>query len=123
MSDNKYEPVTFEDSEGNVISNDPVWLAKQTLKQYGVEEQSTEASAPAASETTQTASTSDDESMVEDYAKFDGAALKKLAKERNVDIKGLKTVGEVRQALIAADAATDEDEDDEDDNESDESAE
>lgn len=111
MSD-KYTPVTFLDSEGNEISNDPVWLARRTLAQHGVED-ITETSTEKASAEAEATSTSDDESIAEDYSKFDGKQLKELAKERDISIKGLKTVGEVRQALIAADAATeDEDEDD-----------
>jgi len=85
----KHEPVIFKNSQGEVISNDPIWKAQQLL---GVTDDSDD---------------SDDEMPVEEnpYAGFTARELKELANERGVDISGLKKVGEVREALLAADAA------------------
>lgn len=95
----KHTPVTFLNSRGEVITNDPVVKAQMLL---GI-------STPAGA--------SDEEEIDTDpYNSLKGAELKTLAAERGVDIKGLKTVGEVRDALREADkeeesAGEDEDED------------
>ena len=80
----KTEAVTFLNSRGEVISNDPVWKAQQLL---GIKPDD-----------------SDDEMPEENpYANMSARELKELAAERGVDISGLKRVGEVRDALAAAD--------------------
>lgn len=126
--------VVFEDPDGNEISNDPRWRAQQTLAQAGVEVQSADAGSDAlqaeldakngeiealrqqlaaaqAQEAEDDLEDDDDgpQPDVDDngartYKELDGKGLKALAAERNVDISGLKKVGEVRSALIAADA-------------------
>lgn len=103
MSD-KYVPVVFEDSEGNTISNDPVYRAQQTLAAAGV---SFAESQPEQLATNARAADDVDlgDDDAEDYKAFDGTELKAMADERGVDRKGLKTVGELRQALISADEA------------------
>lgn len=80
----KTETVTFLNSRGEVISNDPVWKAQQLL---GIKPDD-----------------SDEEMLDENpYANMTARELKDLAAERGVDISGLKKVGEVREALAAAD--------------------
>lgn len=92
----KYEPVTFEDSQGNTISNDPIWLAQQTLKAAGIgDEPETEAEAEA--------EVDEDIDKPADYKDLDAPALKALASERGVDLTGLKKVSEVRAAIVADD--------------------
>lgn len=82
----KTETVTFLNSRGEVISNDPVWKAQQLL---GIKPDD-----------------SNDEMPEENpYANMSARELKDLAAERGVDISGLKRVGEVRDALAAADKA------------------
>lgn len=101
----EYIPVTFENSLGETISNDPIFLAQRTLEAAGLG-----ASAGRAP-------TDGDEAIDLEqypYADLKGAELKALASERGVDITGLKTVGEVRKALSDADeAAAAEDSDEE----------
>lgn len=96
MAENDYKPVIFENSLGEIISNDPVYLAQRTLARAGINYGST-------------ASTDDDDAIddveVSPYAELKGAALKAAAADKGVDIKGLKTVGEVRAALTAHDEA------------------
>jgi pyruvate/2-oxoglutarate dehydrogenase complex dihydrolipoamide acyltransferase (E2) component len=86
----KYQPVIFENSRGDIISNDPVYLAQQTIDAY----------------TGGNSSNGDDEAIdTSPYADMNGRDLKAAAKERGVDISGMKTVGEVRRALEEDDAA------------------
>lgn len=101
--------VVFEDSQGNEISNDPKWHAKHLL---GVEHSDGELAAKDAEiealKAKIAALEAADESEGEeprDYAELDQKELKALAAERDIDIAGLKTVGELRQALVNADAA------------------
>jgi len=114
--------VVFEDSQGNEISNDPRWRAARTLKNSGVDVDAQAAEleelrafkrahevAQAPNEFTGTADVeepedSDDDDAENPYADVKGAELAKLAKERGIDIKGLKA-GDVRDALAAQDAA------------------
>lgn len=99
MSDaTKYEPVTFENSLGEIISNDPVFHAQRTLEAYGVDNDSR---VPAVHREKGPA----DDAEFDDnpYAYMDQKALKALAIERNISLKGLKTLGEVRAAFAAAD--------------------
>jgi hypothetical protein len=58
-----------------------------------------------------TADDEDEEHDVDDagnrtYAEVSGKELKTLARDRGVDIAGMTKVGQVREALIAADAGT-----------------
>lgn len=86
----KYQPVLFENSKGETISNDPVYLAQQTIDQYSGAN----------------SGNGDDEAIdTSPYADMNGRDLKAAAKERGVDISGMKTVGEVRRALEEDDAA------------------
>lgn len=97
----KHTPVIFKDANGNLITNDPVLRAHQTLgedisefltAEVGVEDVSNQ--------------TSDDEDIDTDpYNELTGKELKQLASDRGVDIKGLTKVGQVRDALRAADEA------------------
>lgn len=96
----KHEPVIFENSLGETISNDPIWHAQKTLEAAGIAVGQVEQNTPADPDD------SDQEiDKAEDYKSLDGKALKALAGEREVDITGLKTVGEVRAALVADDVA------------------
>lgn len=105
--------VTFLDSEGNEISNDPRWLAKKTLEDAGfgvsfnqsqpIQANTRMAQAAGVSNDDDDELGEDDEDRTEDYKSYSGSELKKLANARGVDISGLKKVGEVRKALMAAD--------------------
>lgn len=111
------EVVTFEDSQGNEISNDPRWLAKQTLTEAGedvdalkariAELEAAQRLAEPPRDFTEPEPTLEDEEGAADepdeYDSMSGAELKALAAEREVDIKGLTKVGQVRDALRAAD--------------------
>ena len=79
--------VIFGDGMGGFVSNDPKFDPEEYNEHLN-----------GASET------SDDESEAGPYDGLDGKALKALAAEREVDIKGLKTKSEVVAALTAADA-------------------
>lgn len=114
MANSDYEPVVFLDADGNEISNDPVWHARNTLAAAGVDESTVDNSnlqaeiealkaALAAQETLDEDENGKDDG--DDYDKLDGKGLKALAKERNVDIKGMTKVSQVREALRAADKA------------------
>lgn len=121
MANSDYEPVVFLDAEGNEISNDPVWHARNTLAAAGVDESTVDDSglqetidakdaeiealkaALAAKETLDEDEDNKDDG--DDYDKLGGKELQALAKERGVDIKGLRKVSEVRGALRAADKA------------------
>lgn len=111
----KHTPVIFKDANGNLITNDPVLKAHQTLGE-DISEYLTE---PPSSTGVGTATrAADDEEIDTDpYNDLNGKELKQLAGDRGVSIKGLKTVGEVRQALRDADAAAEADDDEEDDDE------
>jgi len=89
---NTYEPVVFKNSLGETISNDPVFHARRVIEQ-----------AESAK-----VDDSNDELEPNPYADLNGKQLKELAAERGVDISGMKTVGQVREALLAADAAEEE---------------
>jgi hypothetical protein len=115
----KYQPVTFTNSLGEVISNDPVFRAQQVLEQAGLGQ--TEAPTPKAAKAVSTPPAApvtptdeDDEDLenddsteeaIADYKELDGKAAKALAAERGVDITGFTKVQQVRDALMAADAA------------------
>lgn len=98
----KHTPVVFKAADGSLITNDPVLKAHQMLGEDISEYLNAEAGveAPAVSRT------SDDEEIDTDpYTDMTGAQLKDEAKTRGVDIKGLTKVGQVRDALRAADEA------------------
>lgn len=116
MADNteKDPIVVFLDSEGNEISNDPRWHAMKTLREAGI---SFDQSQPEERQAAFRAAAEDGDSLDDDepsdpevdedgirtYKELDGKALKAVAGSRGVDISGLKKVGEVREALRAAD--------------------
>lgn len=104
MSDN-YVPVVFEDSLGNEISNDPVWLARRTLEQYQATAGYNQGPLVPASQQDDGDDDLDAPEGPEDYKGLNGTALKELAAERGVDITGLTKVGQVRSALIEDDTA------------------
>src|ERR1044071_8224137 len=112
-----HTPVIFKDANGNLITNDPVLKAHQTLGQ-DISEFLTEAPTSAGVGTPPRAN-DDEEIDTDPYNALNGKELKKLAGDRGVNIRGLKTVGEVRQALRDADDDEDEDESDEDDDQGD----
>lgn len=89
----KYKPVTFLNSRGETISNDPVFRAQQIMAGVKVDDSNEDI-------TTEQV----DENGKRTYGELDAKELKALASERGVDISGLKKVGEVRKALIDADA-------------------
>lgn len=102
----QYEPVTFLNSAGEVISNDPIYLAQQQLAAAGLINPQVTPVVPVAHDDDELGEDSDEDKV--DYATLNGPQLKALAKERGVDIKGLRTVGEVRKALADAEAEADE---------------
>lgn len=109
----KHTPVIFKDATGNLITNDPVLKAHQTLGE-DISEFLTEA--PTSAGVGDVSRTADDEEIDTDpYNDLGGKELKQLAGDRGVSIRGLKTVGEVRQALRDADAAEAEDDEEDDD--------
>jgi len=113
-----YQPVYFENSLGEKISNDPVFKAQQTLLAAGVG--FADSQPLAAQDQLKRAAAQDDDSLPDNddddtpptdgdgfrtYEELDGRQLKAEAKTREVDISGLKKVGEVRAKLIEADKA------------------
>lgn len=104
----KYEPVTFENSLGETISNDPYFLAQRTMEQYAAlpaEQQGMHAPKGAGSDDSDEDIDNGDTPSEKPYADLKGPALKALAADRGVDISGLTKVGEVRAALVADDEA------------------
>lgn len=101
MSD-KYQPVVFENSRGEIISNDPIYIAQKRLQDAGL--------LPTQQE---------DESLIGvEYKGLTAAELIALAKERGISTKGLTKASQLRAKLIEADEAADEaDETEEDDEE------
>jgi sRNA-binding protein len=120
MAEEKYEPVVFLDAAGSEISNDPVWHAQKTLRSAGVSFDNSQPDAQARRLEQANATTPDDDDELEaedaepevqvdddgnrTYKELKAAELKSLANSRGVDIKGAKTVGDVRKALVGADA-------------------
>lgn len=96
----KHEPVVFLDSAGNEVSNDPVWHAQRTLREAGVGQ-------------------AQDEDLPGDYDGLSGAELKALAKERGMNIAGIKKVSELRAALEAFDQNESSDDDESGDSDDD----
>ena len=107
--------VTFLNSAGEEVSNDPRWLAKRNLANSGTDVDALQAENEAlkarlaALESGDTSDGVDEDKDTkedgDDYDKMDGKALKALAAERGVDIKGMTKVSEVRAALREADKA------------------
>ena len=96
---NTHKPVVFENSLGETISNDPVFLAQRTLASYGLSEPT-----PEAPEVDDQEEDDSEEDLVEDYTGFDSKDLKVLAAERGVDMSNIKKLGALRSALMALDA-------------------
>jgi hypothetical protein len=135
MAKNKDDIVTFLNSAGEEISNDPRWHAKRTLEAAGMQSdssgteelheqlnQKTEALLDKDAEIAELqrqlaaaqansagvdddAEEEDDADDEDEFSKLNGKELKARAKDENVSISGMKTVGEVRAALRAAKAA------------------
>ena len=129
--------VTFLDSSGNVISNDPRYRAKKLLEQSGdlgegnddelrealdaADSRANQAEQEAESLKQQLAALQaqlaagdsgvedlgdeDDAEDEDDFTEMNGKELQAYAKENKLDIKGLKTVGEVRARLRELKAA------------------
>lgn len=94
MSDRK--PVVFELPDGTEVSNDPLFHQQQFLKQDAENKARLQAERDAA----------DDEDLhTDDLDGLKGAELKALAEDEDIDITGLKKVGEVKAAIREARAA------------------
>ncbi len=101
MAKNKFDDmVIFGDGQGGFVSNDVAFNAEEYAEFLAG---STEEAGP--------------------YDGLDAKALKALAAEREVDITGLKKVGEVRAALTAADAAAEEESEEESEDDSEDESE
>jgi len=109
--------VTFLNSRGEEISNDPRWHAQKVLAGAGmtpvnsslVEENESLRAQIAALQASQADSQGVEDDHEDDgdddadaFSAMGAAELKAYAKENDIDIKGLKKVGEVREALRAA---------------------
>ncbi len=118
--------VTFEDSEGNEISNDPRWKARKVLDAAGETAETVDVTAYeakiaeleaqlAAARTVQhgvdededLGSDDEDADKPRDYKELTGKALGSYAKERGIALKDedgkALSAGDVRAALIAQD--------------------
>lgn len=95
----EYEPVVFENSEGEEVSNDPVWKAQRVLDEH-------KANQPEVEEHDDEDDDLDEgDDSPEDYKGFSGKAVGKLLADREgIDRANIKTVGQARAALIADDA-------------------
>lgn len=125
MGTQENDYVTFEDSEGNEISNDPRWKARKVLEAAGETPQSVDTSeyeakiaelqaqleaaqaAQGVEEDEDLGNDDEDEDQPRDYKELTGKALGSYAKERGISLKtedgeALKAA-EVREALIAQD--------------------
>lgn len=126
MAESNDDIVTFQNSLGETISNDPRWYARKTLAADGVDVDTLQAenealraqlaalSAAQPGAVGQVIDAGDDEEDDENdgtgpYDSVTGPALGKLAKERGIELKhedGTKLkAGEVRAALVAQDEA------------------
>lgn len=87
MAKNKIDNdiVTFLNSAGETVSNDPRWLARQTLESYGVGQKAEDFDVPG------------------EYDDLEGPELKALAKERGISTKGFRRASQFREALEAWD--------------------
>lgn len=111
----KHEAVVFLDSNGEEISNDPIYLAKKRLADAGVEEETTEVDVEAMraeieakvraeieAEMAQRAAESSGSNNSIDYGSMDQKQLKELAKTRDLTIpKEVTTVPALRDFLRA----------------------
>lgn len=101
MAKQKEKYVTFLNSAGEEISNDPRWLAEKTLSAYGVGQK-----AP-------------DFEIAGPYDEItDGKELQALAKSRGIPIKGIRSATKIRELLEAWDDENPESDTDDDDEES-----
>ena len=102
MAKQKEQYVTFLNSAGEEISNDPRWLAQKTLEQYGVERQK----AP-------------DFELAGPYDEItDGKELQALAKSRGIPIKGIRSATKIRELLEEWDDENPSEDSDDDNDES-----
>ena len=90
--------VTFLNSAGEEVSNDPRWHARKTLESYGGKEVV-------------------DFDIPGPYDELEGAELKALTKERGIKTTGFRKASQFRDALEAWDDAQEEHDDDSDDSE------
>lgn len=124
MSD--YTPVIFENSLGETVSNDPVYLAQKTLEAQGITFKQSQpdalqaslVSAASGQESPTAPSTPDDpDADIEDsedndeprdYTDLSGKTLAAYAKERGLTLKNedgtTKKVGAIRTELMKLDA-------------------
>ncbi len=121
-----YKPVVFEDSQGNTISNDPVYLAQKVLEARGIpfngsqhtdlESQLRQAAEGEGSPTDPIVHDDPDADIEEseddeprDYTDLSGKALGAYAKERGLSLKddegNTKKVGAIRTELMDLDKA------------------
>lgn len=116
-----YTPIVFENSLGEEISNDPVYLAQKTLKDAGVTFQNSQpdvAKAQLQQATDKARQPAQDDDALDDdeqpdlddsgfrtYKELDGKGVQAEAKSRGIIAKdlGIKTVGDLRTALIQDD--------------------
>lgn len=130
MAKNKSDMVTFLNSAGEEVSNDPRWHAQRTLEAAGldnsneVEELHDELNAKtealldkdvqieellrqlAEAKASKGVEEEDETDTTEDqFSTMNGTELQTFAKENNISIAGLKKVKEVREAIRAAVAA------------------
>ena len=91
------KPVTFLDSNGNTISNDPLFLAQQTMAEAGV------------------GGKAEDFDIPGPYDHItDGKELKALAKERGISTTGIRKASVFRDLLESWDEEHENDNDDSD---------
>lgn len=84
------DPVVFLDADGNEISNDPRFHARKFSEQEEERRRNLENAAD------------EEEIQTDDLDGLKGAELKKVAEDEDVDISGLKKVGEVKDAIRQA---------------------
>lgn len=132
MAKNKSDIVTFLNSHGEEVSNDPRWHAQRTLEAAGldnssqVEELHEELNAKTeqlldkdneiaelmrqlaeakASQGVGEEEEEESDTAEDPFSTMNGTELQTFAKENNISIKGLTKVKEVREAIRAAVAA------------------
>jgi hypothetical protein len=86
-----YEPVVFEDSRGNIISNDPVFLARQTLAAAGLADDAPKAQPkkavkkPAVAPTPEPEAIADEEELSDDETDDEAEADEEVEEEVEED--------------------------------------
>lgn len=103
-----YNPVVFEDSRGNIISNDPNYKAFEQLRSAGLlPNAEDDTRSHGVDDSDDEVETGDNEPGVEDYTSVKGKDLAELAQERGINLKNedgsAKKAGEVREALMEQD--------------------